>query len=54
MVPGVIEHLRPLGGEAEADRLTTPVNPLTGATVIDELPAVPAVTVIAFFAAVRV
>jgi hypothetical protein len=44
MLAGVRVHVRP-AGETEEVRATVPVNPLTGATVIVEVAAVPAVVV---------
>ena len=35
-------HVRPAGVEAEAARLTVPVNPLTAVTVIVDVPDAPA------------
>jgi len=51
---GVSVHDRPVVGETAAVRLTTPANPLTGATVIVEVPAVPTVVVTAVGLAVIV
>jgi hypothetical protein len=47
-------HKMPVAGETAAVRLTTPANPLTGATVIVEVPAVPTVVVTAVGLAVIV
>jgi hypothetical protein len=44
MLLGVRVHVRP-AGETEDVSATVPVNPLTGATVIVEVPAIPALTV---------
>ena len=38
---GVRVHVRPVAGEIEDVNATVPVNPLTGATVIVEVTAVP-------------
>ena len=35
-------HVRPVVGDTVADRLTVPVNPFTGKTVIVEVPVEPA------------
>ena len=40
-------HVNPVAGEIELVRATVPVNPFTGATVIVEVAAVPAVVVTA-------
>jgi hypothetical protein len=45
MLAGVRVQVRPVAGAIEDVRATVPVNPLTGATVIVEVPAVPALTV---------
>lgn len=42
MLDGVSVHVRPVVGEIELVRVTVPVNPFTGATVIVEVPATPA------------
>jgi len=44
MLAGVRVHVRP-AGDTEEVNATVPVNPLTGATVIVEVAAVPAVVV---------
>lgn len=41
--PGIV-HVRPVAGETVADRLTVPVKPLTGETVIIEEPETVAFT----------
>ena len=53
MLVGVRVQVRP-AGDTELVRATVPVNPLTGATVIVEVPAVPAVVVTAIGLAVTV
>lgn len=53
MLLGVRVHVKP-AGETELVRATVPVNPLTGATVIVEVAAVPAVVVTAVGLAVTV
>jgi hypothetical protein len=45
MLAGVRVHVNPVEGEIELVRVTVPVNPLIGATVIVEVVAVPAVVV---------
>jgi len=45
MLLGVRVQLRPVAGETDDVSVTVPVNPLTGATVMVEVPAAPAVTV---------
>ncbi len=45
MLVGVRVQVRPVVGETVAVRATVPVNPWTGATVMVEVPAVPALTV---------
>jgi hypothetical protein len=45
MLAGVRVQVKPVAGAIEDVRATVPVNPLTGATVIVEVPAVPASTV---------
>jgi len=47
-------HVNPVAGEIELVRATVPVNPFTGATVIVEAAAVPAVVVTAVGAAATV
>ncbi len=42
---GLSVHVRPLEGVTVAVRVTVPVNPLMGDTVIVEVPAMPAVVV---------
>jgi len=42
---GVSEQVRPVVGETDEVRVTVPVKPLTGVTVIVEVPAAPALTV---------
>jgi hypothetical protein len=54
MLDGVRVHVNPVAGEIEDVRATVPVNPLTGATVMVEIAAVPAVVVTAVGAAVTV
>jgi len=44
MLGGVRVHVRPVVGDADAVRLTVPVNPFTGVTVIVEVPLAPART----------
>ena len=44
MLVGERVHVRPAGDTADV-RATVPVNPLTGATVMVEVPAVPELTV---------
>lgn len=39
---GVSVHVSPAGVEAEAERLTVPVNPFTAVTVIVDVPDAPA------------
>lgn len=46
MLAGVRVHVRP-AGDTELVKATVPVNPLTGATVIVDVAAVPAVVVTA-------
>lgn len=41
MLAGVSVQVRPVAGEIEDVKVTVPVNPLTGATVIVEVVAVP-------------
>jgi hypothetical protein len=53
MLLGVRVQVKP-AGDTELARATVPVNPLTGATVIVEVAAVPAVVVTAVGLAVRV
>jgi hypothetical protein len=53
MLAGVNVQVKP-AGETELVKATVPVNPLTGATVMVEVPAVPAVVVTAVGAAVTV
>ena len=53
MLAGVKVQVRP-AGDTELVRATVPVNPLTGATEIVEVPAVPAVVVTAIGLAVTV
>jgi hypothetical protein len=50
MLDGVRVQVRP-AGDTEDVRATVPVNPLTGATVIVEVPATPTFTVTAVGAA---
>ena len=45
MLVGLNAQLRPVDGETATVRATVPVNPLTGATVIVEVAAVPTVVV---------
>ncbi len=45
MLVGLRVQVRPVVGETVAVRATVPVNPWTGATVMVEVPAVPALTV---------
>jgi hypothetical protein len=45
MLAGVRVQVKPVAGDLEDARATVPVNPLTGATVIVEVAAVPAVVV---------
>ncbi len=54
MLAGVRVQVRPDAGEIEEVSATVPVNPLTGATVMVEVAAVPAVVVTAVGAAVTV
>jgi len=54
MLEGVRVHVSPVAGEIEDVSATVPVNPWTGATVIVELPAVPALAVTVVGAAVTV
>jgi len=42
MLAGVRVHVNPVAGEIELVSATVPVNPFCGATVIVEVPAVPA------------
>jgi hypothetical protein len=42
---GLRVHVRPVAGEIVSVRATVPVNPLTDATVMVEVPATPALTV---------
>jgi hypothetical protein len=51
---GVRVQVNPVDGDMEEVSATVPVNPLTGATVIVEVAAVPAVVVTAVGAAVTV
>jgi hypothetical protein len=44
MLAGVRVQVRPVAGAIEEVRATVPVNPLTGATVIVDVAAVPALT----------
>ena len=44
MEAGVVLHVMPVVGDAAAARLTTPVNPLTAVTVIDDVPGFPTLT----------
>jgi hypothetical protein len=53
MLAGVSVHVNP-AGDTELVRATVPVNPWTGATVIVEVPGVPAVVVTAVGLAVTV
>jgi hypothetical protein len=54
MLDGVRVHVNPVAGEIEDVRATVPVNPLTGATVMVDIAAVPAGVVTAVGAAVTV
>jgi hypothetical protein len=45
MLLGVRVQVRPVAGDIEDVRATIPVKPFTGATVIVEAPATPALTV---------
>jgi len=54
MLEGVRVHVSPVTGEIEEVSATVPVNPWTGATVIVEVPAVPALAVTVVGAAVTV
>jgi len=45
MLEGVRVQVRPVDGDIDEVSATVPVNPLTGATVIVEVPAVPAFVV---------
>ena len=52
MLAGVSVHVKPVAGEIDEVRATVPVNPWSGATVIVEVPAVPALAVTLVGAAV--
>ena len=54
MLDGVRVHVNPVPGDIEDVRATVPVNPLTGATVIVDVPEAPALTVIEVGLAVMV
>jgi len=54
MLEGVRVHVSPVAGKIEDVSATVPVNPWTGATVIVEVPAVPALAVTVVGAAVTV
>jgi hypothetical protein len=54
ILAGVRVHVKPVDGEIELVSATVPVNPLTGATVIVEVAAVPATVVTVVGAAVTV
>lgn len=54
MLVGVRVQVNPVAGDIEDVRATVPVNPLTGATVMVEVPATPALTVTLVGAAVIV
>lgn len=41
MLAGVTVHVKPVAGTVEEVNATVPVNPLTGATVIAEVAAIP-------------
>ncbi len=45
MLLGVRVQVKPVAGDIEDDSATVPVKPFTGATVIVEVPAIPAFTV---------
>jgi len=45
MLLGVRVQVKPVAGDIEDDSATVPVKPFTGATVIVEVPAVPALAV---------
>ena len=45
MIAGVRVQVNPVAGDTEEVRATVPVNPWSGATVIVEVPAVPALAV---------
>ena len=45
MLVGVRLQVKPVAGDIEDDSATVPVKPFTGATVIVEVPAIPAFTV---------
>jgi hypothetical protein len=42
MLEGLIEHVSPAEGDTAAERDIVPVNPLTGASVIADVPVAPA------------
>jgi hypothetical protein len=54
MLDGVRVQVKPVAGDIEEVSATVPVNPFTGATVMVEVAAVPAVVVTAVGAAVTV
>ena len=54
MLLGVSVQVRPVVGDIEDVSVTVPVNPFTGATVIVEVPATPALTVRLVGAAITV
>jgi hypothetical protein len=54
MLDGVRVQVKPVAGDIEEVSATVPVNPFTGATVMVEVAAVPAVAVTAVGAAVTV
>jgi hypothetical protein len=54
MLLGVRVQVKPVAGDIEDVRATVPVKPFTGATVIVEVPATPALTVRLVGAAARV
>jgi len=54
MLLGVRVQVRPVAGTMDDVRVTVPVNPLTGATVMVEVPAAPAMIVTAVGLAVTV
>ncbi len=45
MLDGVRVHVRPVAGDIEEVRVTVPVKPFTGATVMVDVPEAPATTV---------
>ncbi len=53
MLVGLRVHDMPVAGEIEEVRVTVPVNPLTGATVIVEVPPEAPVTLVGFAVTVK-